>query len=328
MVWLRMSIKRIKTCSVSGNEMLIEPETDEPGLSVGLYVPGDFYSATRKALECQALYRRKIGILSFYQAWGQGRESPDLAGIEWVLKNGFVPMITWEPWRLGGLTENEGRSLAEQADFSLSAIADGRHEEYIRKWAVDLKKISAPIFFRPMHEMNGNWYPWCGTTNGNRPAEYAETWRYLRDLFRKAGNDKLIWVWCPYALSVPDDPDNDLMNYFPGEDDVDWLALDGYNWGTTREWSGWQGFLGVFGEAYDRLSRLSPDKPFMIGEVGCAESGGCKSSWIADAPEVLRNHFTRVRTVIWFDIDKECDWRIESSPQSLDSFRAHWTGSQ
>ena len=66
-------------------------------------------------------------------------------------------------------------------------------------------------------------------------------------------------------------------DYFPGTEEVDWVGLDGYNWGTNREWSGWQSFREIFSEAYDLLTQLAPEKPFMIAEVGCAEEGGDKA---------------------------------------------------
>jgi beta-mannanase len=104
-------------------------------------------------------------------------------------------------------------------------------------------------------------------------------------------------------------------------EEVDWLALDGYNWGKTREWSAWQSFEEIFKEGYGTLNQLSPGKPFMIAEIGCAEEGGSKERWIEEAFEALRIKFPKIRTLVWFNTKKECDWRIESSPQSLDSFQ-------
>lgn len=277
-------------------------------------------SGPERALAHEACLGRKVEILSFYEAWGNERR-PDVAGIELCLGRGFTPMITWEPWQL---RTQEGRRPEEQADYSLSALLSGRYEEYIRQWALDLKQVSSPFFLRPMHEMNGSWYPWCGMVNGNKPPDYVEAWRYVRSIFREAGSDKVLWVWSPYAHPVPDEKENELEKYFPGKDEVDWLAMDGYNWGATREWSTWQTFEEVFEDGYDRLIRLSTRKPLMIAETGCAEKGGDKGSWIRGAADALKSRFSEVKVLIWFDVDKECDWRIESSPESLLSFRKHF----
>jgi hypothetical protein len=291
---------------------------------IGLYVPSDWQSAIKEADEYGNLFGKKIRILSFYEAWGQADQPPDLTGIESVLEKGYTPMITWEPWQRVDVSVESNQRPWDQPLFSLSALASGSYDDYIGKWALSLKNLSAPIFLRTMHEMNGDWYPWCGTVNGNRPADFIAAWRHIRDLFRKAESDKLVWVWSPYTESIPDEPGNQFLDYFPGEEEVDWLALDGYNWGSTRTWSRWQSFTGVFLKGYGQLLRLSDTKPILIGEVGCAEEGGDKSAWIGEAFEALRKRFARINGLVWFNIDKECDWRIESSPESMASFRAGW----
>ncbi|MBM4333529.1 MAG: hypothetical protein FJ117_20315 [Deltaproteobacteria bacterium] len=293
-------------------------------LRVGLYLADDFYEAPRKAWRYNQFFGKRIQILSFYIPWGRGNQSPDLAGIQEVLKSGFIPMITWEPWYCVQELP-EGIRPEDQPKFSLSEILRGKYDDYIWQWAVDLKEISTPIFFRPMHEMNGNWYPWGGKVNGNRPEDYVEAWAYIRSIFRKAGNDKLIWVWSPYVHSSPDEPGNEIWRYFPGTQEVDWLGLDGYNWGETQEWSRWQSFQEVFEKGYGHLTQLAPEKPFMIGEVGCAEEGGDKSEWIEEAFGLLRGNFFQIKALVWFNIKKECDWRIESSKKSFISFRRNWS---
>ncbi len=269
---------------------------------------------------------KKIQILSFYIAWGS-RKKPDLGGIQSVLNSGFIPLITWEPWyrpqELPGTTRPE-----DQPDFSLSEILGGRYDDYIWNWALDLKQISSSIFFRLMHEMNGNWYPWCGSVNRNKPEEFVEVWCYIKSIFDKIGNDQLIWVWSPYVHSVPNESGNEIWRYYPGLKEVDWVALDGYNWGNTQEWSRWQSFEEIFGNGYDHLTQLAPEKPFMLAEVGCAEEGGDKAKWIKETFRILGDRFPKIKALIWFNVKKECDWRIESSFRSLRTFRENvgsWT---
>ncbi|MGZ6220525.1 MAG: glycoside hydrolase family 26 protein [Syntrophales bacterium] len=292
-------------------------EIDEP--SLGLYLPDDFYSAPQKAEQYRLSLGKRIHILSFYIAWGSESIKPDIAGIQNVMTSGYVPMITWEPWRRPAVSE--GMRPEGQPDFSLKAILSGKHDDYIRQWAHDLTELAFPVFFRPMHEMNGNWYPWCGTVNNNKPEDYIKAWLHIRSIFRGARNDKLIWVWSPYAHSVPEEPENEMWHYFPGTEEVDWLGLDGYNWGVSREWSRWQDFREIFERAYDVLIQMAPGKPVMIAEVGCAEEGGDKGKWIEEAFKALRDKFVRIKALVWFNVMKECDWRIESSQESLTSFR-------
>lgn len=302
--------RRWKTCL---ENKLIEPW-------VGLYLPDDIYLAPQRASRYVQSLGKRIQILSFYVAWGSGRKKPDIPGIERVLRNGFIPMITWEPWRWPHELP-EGVRREDQPEFSLAMILNGKYDDYLWNWAHDLKQISGPIFFRPMHEMNGNWYPWCGGVNGNRPEEYIEAWSYIRSIFSKTINDHLIWVWSPYVHSVPAESDNEIWRYYPGLKEVDWVALDGYNWGNTQIWSNWLGFKEIFEEAYEQLASLAPEKPMMIAEVGCAEEGGNKGDWIEEAFQILKESFPKIGALVWFNTNKECDWRIESSLQSFRAFR-------
>lgn len=294
------------------------PDMSAP-LQFGIYDPG-----CPPRLSPVSLWEKQWGapitILSWYQAWGSAAAPcrPDL--IETVLRQQLLPLITWEPWRLPE-TGAAGTDPAAQPDFALARLLAGAYDDYIRDWAGKLARIPGPVWLRPLHEMNGNWYPWAGSVNGNSPALFRRVWRHLRALFQTAGAANVLWVWCPYVLSVPETPANALERYFPGETDVDWLGLDGYNWGTTQPWSRWESFSEIFGGAYDRLVRLAPAKSIIIAEMGCAEAGGDKAGWIRDAFQQLTSRFAAVRAVVWFQINKECDWRLDSSPPALKAFQ-------
>jgi beta-mannanase len=229
-------------------------------------------------------------------------------------------LITWEPWQLPDDLP-AGVHPFDQPEFSVDKITLGLYDKYVRSWARTLADTKKLVYLRPMHEMNGNWYPWGGTTNGNSAAAFRQAWRYLREVFRQEGANNVTWVWCPYVRSVPDIPENALESYFPGEDQVDWLGLDGYNWGTTQPWFSWERFADVFGPAYERLARLAPGSPVMIAETGCTEEGGDKALWITEALESLASDLIRVQILVWFNLNKECDWRIDSSPNSLQAFQ-------
>jgi len=280
--------------------------------ALGVYLPD-----TPPNWDALAEFERSIGVavdvVSFYWSWGIEDPTPAFEYIEALDRRGRVPLVTWEPWSVP-----PDPDPARSAWFSLARLLAGDFDRYIDLWAGRLAATSAEVWLRPMHEMNGDWYPWCGTTNGGSPEEWVEAWRYLHARF--AGVDSVRWVWCPYVVSVPDTPENAIARYYPGDGFVDRLALDGYNWGTTRPWSRWQSFDELFGRAYDVVTTLAPS-PVLLTEVGSAEEGGDKAYWIADALRALATRYPRVRGLVWFNVNKESDWRIESSPGSLDSFR-------
>ena len=59
----------------------------------------------------------------------------------------------------------------------------------------------------------------------------------------------------------------------------------------------------------------------MIGETACAEEGGSKAAWITDFFVRMAEH-PEIQAFVWFNHDKETDWRIESSPAANRAFAA------
>jgi beta-mannanase len=262
-----------------------------------------------------------VALISAFRAWNRCAVEDDLPWLAGLASSRREILLTWEPWRIPADPVNPER----QPDFALRELLSGRYDAYVRSFAQALRGLSRPVHLRPMHEMNGFWYPWCGTVNGNDPGEYALAWRHLRRLFADAGADNVAWVWSPYAASFPDAPENRLERYFPGDDAVDRVALDGYNWGTRLPGGAWQEFADVFGDGYDRAAALSR-RPVMIAETASAEEGGDKAAWIRSMARALPARFPRVEALVWFDTDKERDWRICSSPRAAAAFREAWPG--
>ncbi|MBI4795197.1 MAG: hypothetical protein HY790_05055 [Deltaproteobacteria bacterium] len=107
--------------------------------------------------------------------------------------------------------------------------------------------------------------------------------------------------FCPNAESLPNpvqDPQaswNRASNYYPGDDYVDLLGMDGYNWGTTQtmEKNGWQSrwrsFQEIFAPMYQELRSLSPHKPLLVFETASAMEGGDKAWWIKETMPLLRS---------------------------------------
>ena len=59
----------------------------------------------------------------------------------------------------------------------------------------------------------------------------------------------------------------------------------------------------------------------MVAETASTEQAGNKASWITDAfATQIPSNFPRIKAVIWFNENKEADWRIESSPAARAAF--------
>ena len=244
---------------------------------------------------------KRPSVIMDYRDWAHNPNFPtDFADL--VAGRGATPLLTWEPWNYG--------AGVNQPTYRLSAIANGTHDALVRRWATQIKAWGKPLMLRFAHEMNGNWYPWSEGVNGNAAGQYVPAYRRVVSLFRSVGVTNVTWVWSPnvaYPGSVP------ISRLFPGDAYVDWTGLDGYNGGTT-EASGWQSFEQVFGPSITQVRALSA-KPLMLAEIGSAEQGGDKAAWITDFFARLAVR-PEVRGFLWFNHDKEADWRVQSSDAS------------
>jgi beta-mannanase len=186
------------------------------------------------------------------------------------------------------------------------------------------------VWIRWGHEFNGNWYPWSTSANNKSPKDYIAAYRHIHSRFTRAGAFNVRWVWCINAETVPNTSWNDPLRAYPGDAYVDMISIDGYNFGTTLPSSRWQSFAEVFAVPYAKIVRRFPNKPLMINETACATVGGPtgterdKAQWIRDMDTALRRTFPRISAVVWFETEKEADWRMVSSPATREASRRIW----
>jgi hypothetical protein len=222
--------------------------------------------------------------------------------------------ITWEPWL----------NFSNDSPARLQDIVAGRYDNYIDGWARTAKAFGNELWIRWGHEFNGNWYPWTLAANNKNANLYISAFRHVHDRFTRAGAFNVRWIWCLNAESVPDTSWNDPLRAYPGNDYVDMISIDGYNFGTTLASSRWESFRELFAQPYAKVVSRFPTKPVMVGEVGCATVGGDKAGWIRDMDRSLRKSFPKFQGIVWFEAAKEADWRMASSPDSLLASRLVW----
>ena len=113
------------------------------------------------------------------------------------------------------------------------------HELYLEKldlaadFFASLKNAEGeliPVIFRPFHEMTGSWF-WWG--KGNCSAEqYKELFRFTIDYLRNTHSlHQLIIAYSPDKFTSPEQ----YMEFYPGDDYVDVMALDDYQGFRSKE---------------------------------------------------------------------------------------------
>lgn len=286
-------------------------EAPAQGAYLGVFHPEvPFDMADLDAYEAKS--GRRAAIIMWYQPWDvSGRYQFDKAACVAALRRGAVPMITWEPWDPGG-DPNMLSNPAKQPKYSLKKIIDGEFDGYIRTWARQIKSLGGPVMLRPMHEMNGTWYPWSGMANGNTAADYVEAWKHIHDIFAEEGAANVTWVWSINWESRPNTAKNAFRQYYPGDNYVDWTSISGFNWGTTIKGGTWMSFESIYDEPLRYLRSVG--KPIVISEMACASDGGDKQAWIRSAYRSMRRH-PEIKAVVYYDHDEkrprdQQDWSI------------------
>jgi hypothetical protein len=229
---------------------------------------------------------------------------------------GAIPVFSWG-------AETIPRTSAEQPDFQLADIAGGAYDTYLHQFAAEARDWGHPFFLRFAWEMNGNWFPWSESANGNSPGQFVPAWRRVHDIFEAVGAHNVTWVWCPYADTPRKLRRFPLKPLYPGNGYVDWTCLDGYNWGHNAvNPRPWRSFKEIFDPAYKAVTKkIAPRKPLMLGEFATTPYGGHKALWIRKMFETLPRQYPRVRALIYFnEIDRGVDWPLETSPAATRAF--------
>jgi hypothetical protein len=262
---------------------------------------------------------RRLAIVQTFTAWQRTNGAPipfPTQFASYAESLGATPMITWQPQQALTRADAPGGLLSNQPNFSLTQIASGTYDSYIRSFADQARQFGHPVLVRMMHEMNDKTYPWSYGVNGNTdPAQYVAAWQHIVNIFRQEGASNVQFVWCIGATPVLPN----IAAFYPGDGYVSWVAIDGYNRGTP-----WKTFTDVFGPAYSQVTALT-SLPVMIAEFGTVESPSdpsAKASWITSAlQQEIPQTFPRVRAALYFDAPgRGFSYALSSSPAALSAY--------
>lgn len=168
-------------------------------------------------------------------------------------------------------------------------------------------------------------FPEANITNGNSyggdPTSFIAAYRRVQDIFAsefaKANVpfDSISWVFAPNGVDEPGIPAFEA--FYPGQDRVDIVAFSSYNWGYCVDWEydRWQLGPELYLPFVQRMNNLAPGKPVFIAQTASTSeypypnnfSYAQKSQWFVDVYAYLAG-MDSVRAVIYFNIDKQCDW--------------------
>lgn len=150
------------------------------------------------------------------------------------LRGGIVT-LSWHPrnpYTGGTAWDNQDTTIVQ------SILPGGMQHRKFLSWMKNVRNFlrtlrdghgrPIPVIFRPWHENNGGWF-WWGAKQCT-PKEYRALWCMLQDYLISEGFDNLVWSWSPNLGIKPSD-----FNTYPGDDRVDLVGIDAYQWGTEQD---------------------------------------------------------------------------------------------
>jgi len=233
--------------------------------------------------------------------------------VEICARKNLIPVISFEPapWH-----------ARDNAD-GLGDIADGRWDTYFKQWGLAAARWNKTVIFRFGFEMNGGWFSW-----GQQPKKFKQAWRRIHHLFRQAAATNIKWMFSPNVAAANSGVLQDPLTYYPGHDVVDFVGLDGYNFGDHYDrWHRWQRYEEIFEPSLTRLARLN--KPLFLSEIGCADDRR-KPAWMNDFLNRVAAD-QRITAFIYYNYYPKArgypNWRLDSDDISLQVFR-NWAAEQ
>ncbi|MFN2470721.1 MAG: Ig-like domain-containing protein [Gaiellaceae bacterium] len=224
-----------------------------------------------------------------------------------AIKRGSIPALSWAPVTQAGTR------------VRWSDIAKGTQDAWIGARA-DAVKVFGKKILLAFHAEPEDDATWAGT-----PADYRAAWRRIVSIFRERGATNAVWTWTMMAYTFQAGSGRNPLDWYPGDDVIDWLAADGYNWYASMHQQGgnapWRSFQAIFQPFYDWGK--SRGKPLAAWETGVLEDTKSpdplrKAQWFKDAATTIKN-WPQMKAVIYFNAH---GWYFDSSKPATDAYKA------
>lgn len=219
-------------------------------------------------------------------------------------------------------------------------IANGKGDRVLIDIAQALDRFGHFAYVRPYAEMNGHWNPYCAYNSNGSYRGASHSTKKFRLAFRRTYlivhggsvadiNAKLVEsgmpkldrtndlpandvkvIWNPQGFGSPDLKANSAGAYYPGDNYVDVVANDLYDFGRGVEW-----------EANLDLYRAHADKPYAIGEWGLGP-GIDHPDFVQKMANFVAGH-PRVETIIYYRSQSGSTFDLSSKPNSRAAYKRY-----
>jgi cellulose synthase/poly-beta-1,6-N-acetylglucosamine synthase-like glycosyltransferase len=176
------------------------------------------------------------------------------------------PWITLE----FGVFEKDGQS---PASASLNAIANGVHDNDLKRWAKSIRDYAQPVYLTILLHADRNWALSSGVANGGIPQDISRAWLHVQAVFQAAGAYNVAWVWAPA------DPAHDAA-YSPPASAINVILLSMISYPHTQ----WVDPT----KTLQAVIKQHPNKPIIV-EVSAAGDKNQKALWLSKVGNAINS---------------------------------------
>jgi len=269
--------------------------------------------------DIKAKTSKGVFILGIWSLFDYPYQNPvdRLKAAESLYRDGIIGgyALGWSPWSPGVATR-------ENDALTITRIANGYYDNYLRSIAKGLKEyVTAPFFIVLGGEMNGHWNGY-----GFDASIYIKAWRRVHDIFREVGV-KAEWVFQSNNQPSGSYPQSFLnrrpwKDYYPGDAYVDWI---GVSWHSHSLWAMYpeKTIDELFNDGEYLKFAIEHNKPFMFSETGtdqywAPEHNAPVSYQVQFINQIFdfMNRNNRVKAFIWYDLPY-----VIQNPDQLNAYR-------
>jgi len=226
----------------------------------------------------------------------------------------------------------KSNNLALQVSWEPSAGLEAIQEDSVQAMAAVLRDFGGPVFLRFGGEMNGDWVAW-----GQQPDLYVSKFRLVSSIMKQTAPN-VAMVWSPNFV-----PDQDLDRYYPGDEYVDWVGINGYAdyyfvgnpQNDSLKWVQQNFHQGRHANPLLKFQKIYEEyaarKPVMISETGVAWANRNPyldvSDWGANTLERLYGYlplmYPRIKAIFYFNTSVPKDFSFYSAADNNTMFEAY-----
>jgi len=252
-------------------------------------------------------YVQALGDLSLMPAISMGYVAPHHNFVDWTayMKQGLERYPDDYVMLQVGVHFNRDE---DPDNVYYEQIADGEMDTLVKALILYLKSFNRPVYVRPGFEFNGEW-------NGYTDASiYKRAFIRFCELVDEAEAKNIAILWC----YNPDASEKNYLKYYPGDQYVDWWAIDIFRIGSIES-ENTLSFLAD-AEAHHKPVMITEATPYTY-DVGADEGW---DEWFVPYFDFIRNHPVIKATCYinwkWTDYPQWINWgdaRLEESTTVL-----------